>query len=84
MYKISYFIKGENKGLNSSEMPHQAEYVNMPSLTEEAQKSLTATNTGDKEYESLTTGSGEREVLQVPTVFSKCAIRTMFMFGFNI
>ncbi len=37
----------------------------MPSLTEEAQTSLTFSNTDSKEYESLTTGRGDGEVLPV-------------------
>ncbi len=51
----------------------------MPSLSEAAQMSAAATKP-DKEYTSLTGASDDRDVLQVPTIFTKCIIKSKFMF----
>ncbi len=57
----------------------------MPSLSEAAQMSAAATKP-DKEYESLTGASDDRDVLQVqvPTIFTKCIIKSKFMFGLKV
>ena len=51
----------------------------MPSLTGEAQRSVTTTHTDSKDYDSLAVASGSREVLQVTTV-SELVIRSTFAF----
>ncbi len=52
----------------------------MPSLSEAARMSAAGTHTDSKEYESLAGTSDGRDVLQVPTIFSKYVIKSIFMF----